>query len=324
MAAPVIGEGMSAEERQRYIGGSDVAAIAGLSPYRTALDVYAEKKGLAAPFEGNEFTYWGKELEDVVARRYARDTGRLIEPAGFLVHPKHSFVAGHLDRQNTADRLVIEVKTAGMRQADRWGEEGTDEIPEEYLAQCAWYMLLTGYSHADVPVLIGGNDFRVYRIERDQELEGFLLDAAVKFWTENILKDQPPEIDGSESAARLIAALHPNEKRPLEEATDYDSDLVLKLQVSRDQLDIVEQEKAAIENALKSRIGDAAGLQGPNWRVTWKRTRDSYGEEMDWEGLAREIAGTQGIPDATRAKFCHRVIKKHGSRRFLPTFPKES
>ena len=66
MAAPVIGEGMSAEERQRYIGGSDVAAIAGLSPYRTALDVYAEKKGLAAPFEGNEFTYWGKELEDVV------------------------------------------------------------------------------------------------------------------------------------------------------------------------------------------------------------------------------------------------------------------
>ena len=191
MATPVVEE---KQGRRWFIGGSDIAAIAGLSPYKTALDVYAEKLGLVPPFAGNQFTRWGKRLEAVIADCYAETTGLELEPGGFVMHEKYPWAGGNLDRQNRAARKIVEVKTANIRQADRWGEEGTDEIPEEYIAQCAWYLMLTGYSVADVPVLLGGNDFRIYRVERDEELEQFLIDAGARFWTDHIEKQVQPEV----------------------------------------------------------------------------------------------------------------------------------
>lgn len=315
--------GVSPEERRRYIGGSDVAAIVGLSPYKTALDVYADKLGLVPPFAGNAFTRWGKRLEAVIADCYSETTGRELEPGGFIVHPKYPWAAGNLDRRNRAERLVVECKAAGVRQADRWGEPGTDEIPEEYLLQCAWYLMLTEYSVAEIPVLLGGNDFRVYRVERDEELERSLLDAAARFWHDHIEKQVPPEIGAGEATARLLQRIHPEDRLQLIEATEYDDDLARKLQLVRDQADIVEQEKSSIENALKARIGDAAGLKGVNWKITWKKSKDAHGRTVDWEGLARELAAPQGgLAQAEIARHTHDIITKHGSRRFLPTFSK--
>jgi hypothetical protein len=60
------------EERRKGIGGSDAAAVAGLSRYRTPIQVYMEKLGLIDPPEENEAMYWGKKLEDLVAEEFSQ------------------------------------------------------------------------------------------------------------------------------------------------------------------------------------------------------------------------------------------------------------
>ena len=54
------------------------------------------------------------------------------------------------------------------------GEPGTDEIPDYYMTQVQHYLAVTGVKTADVAVLIGGNDFRIYTIEADEELQSFV------------------------------------------------------------------------------------------------------------------------------------------------------
>ena len=67
--------------RRRGIGGSDVAAIMGISPFRTARDLYFGKRGIA-PFEDNEGNWvamkMGHFLEDLVAKIYLRRKSRSV------------------------------------------------------------------------------------------------------------------------------------------------------------------------------------------------------------------------------------------------------
>ena len=67
--------------RRRGIGGSDVAAIMGISPFRTARDLYFDKRGIA-PFEDNEGNWvamkMGHFLEDLVAKIYLRRKSRSV------------------------------------------------------------------------------------------------------------------------------------------------------------------------------------------------------------------------------------------------------
>ena len=63
------------EERRKTLGASEIPAVAGVNPHRSALDVYLEKKGLSAPFAGNAFTEWGLRLEEPIAQKYAEVVG---------------------------------------------------------------------------------------------------------------------------------------------------------------------------------------------------------------------------------------------------------
>ena len=86
--------------RRRGIGGSDVAAILGVSPFRTARDIYYDKLGVVAvePDESN----WvplevGNLLEDLVARIFQKKTGyRIFKIKKMFYHPKHQFIGKHI------------------------------------------------------------------------------------------------------------------------------------------------------------------------------------------------------------------------------------
>ena len=127
------------EGRRLGLGGTDVAAVVGLNPYRTAWDVWAEKVGLVEPPELDHVpaVRWGKVLEPTIAETWAGNDRRvdLVEPGSVLVHPERPWLRGTPDRLAVDQALVLEIKTAGLRQAPFWGESGTDEIPEPYLAE---------------------------------------------------------------------------------------------------------------------------------------------------------------------------------------------
>ncbi|PNW65637.1 UNVERIFIED_CONTAM: hypothetical protein BEN50_21860 [Euhalothece sp. KZN 001] len=188
------------EARRGGLGGSDMAAILGFSRYATPYDVWLAKRGEAEPERQEEkpWLYWGHQLEDLIAKEYQKRTQRRVQRVNRQMrHPDHSFMVGHIDRavvnpeiagrvnwkmgRLTTDR-ILEIKTANAFTAGAWGESGTDDVPEEYLIQCQWYMGLTGADVADLAVLIGGSDYRSYSIARHDGLIDDLVAEAERFW----------------------------------------------------------------------------------------------------------------------------------------------
>jgi len=180
--------------RTTGIGGSDVAAILGLSKWQTPLQVYQEKRGEIEPQADNDAMRWGRYLEPVVRQAYADETGREVRVLDELVrHPANDFMIANLDGfvlPTDGPRRVFEAKTA--RTGDGWGEPGTDQIPQPYLLQVQHYMAVTGFIVADVAVLIGGSDFRLYEVPADAELQQMLVDAEAEFWA-RVQAGEPPE-----------------------------------------------------------------------------------------------------------------------------------
>jgi len=172
------------ELRMSGIGGSDSAIILGLNPYKTPLQLAREKLGLDAGFKGNAATHWGNLLEDIVAGEYQMTTGRKVARVNKTLRLKdHPQIMAHIDRRIVGHRAVLECKTAGMRSADLWGEDGTDRVPDMYIIQTQHYMLFPQVKEfCDLAALIGGQDYRTYHIEPDRELQDMILVADLKFW----------------------------------------------------------------------------------------------------------------------------------------------
>jgi putative phage-type endonuclease len=187
-------------ERKNYLGGTDLAAIAGLSPYRTALDVYLDKTSDDISEDTNAAMRWGTLLEDVVAKAYKEDIGNgkeVWESDHPIRHTEHRFLAANIDRwvgkRKDIREYILECKTAGFTKGKEWGEVGTDQIPESYLIQVAYYASICDVPKVDIAVLIGGQDFRIYTYERNKELEEKLIKIACNFWHNHIEKRIPPK-----------------------------------------------------------------------------------------------------------------------------------
>jgi len=186
------------KQRQSGIGGSDIAAICGLNPFKTPLQVWQSKINPVVDEEISEPAYWGTTLENVVAQEYAKRTGRKVQRINQILHHPHlPYCLANIDRAvvNTDmagrvfwkdDRLttnrILECKTANGFAAKKWGESGSDYVPDEYLVQCMWYMGITGADICDLAVLIGGQDFRIYTIQKDTLLLDDLYSTASDFW----------------------------------------------------------------------------------------------------------------------------------------------
>lgn len=203
--------------RRSGIGGSDIGAILGLSPWRTPYDVFLEKTSPDITPKESDSMYWGTVLEDVVASEYQIRTGRRVQRVRQTMrHPEYDFAIANIDRavivpeiagnvrwkngKLTTDR-ILECKTANGFAASEWGEPGTDFVPDSYLCQCQWYLGVTDTKVADLAVLIGGNDYRTFTIERDPELFADMIEAAGTFW-KNCRKGIAPDPATVQDAAR--------------------------------------------------------------------------------------------------------------------------
>lgn len=176
-------------ERRTGIGGSDAPVVVGMSKWKTPLELYLDKRGELETPE-TEPMKWGNLLEPVVRQEYANRTGNTVEvPPGLIRHPTITFAIVTPDGLVPDKRRYYEGKTA--RTADGWGEPGTDEVPQDYLIQTQHGMLVTGMEVADIAVLIGGQDFRIYTVEADRELQDMLIEQEREFWR-HVERGEPP------------------------------------------------------------------------------------------------------------------------------------
>lgn len=176
-------------ERRSGIGGSDVPAVLGISPFATPLDVWRDKVLGPDDFDSPRMR-WGRLLEPLVRSEAAAALGLQVEgPSTF----KQDWRIGHVDgivRDPELGDAVLECKT-GERSED-WGAEGTDDIPDHYQAQVQWYLGLTGLRRAIVATLFGGSDFRLYNVQRDDGVIERIGVVAEQFWRVHVLTETPP------------------------------------------------------------------------------------------------------------------------------------
>lgn len=198
--------------RKKYLGASDAAAVVGLSPYMTPLELYYRKRGELPEITESIPMMVGKALEGVLQRLYEDKTGRVVGGSQeFHVSPDHPFMAATIDGRtestiNGFGRLV-ELKTANHRVAGQWGEPGTDEVPGQYLIQVQHQMIVTGAEVADIAVLIGNADFRVYTVPRHESLCQAIVEREAAFWECVQTGKTPPECPQD---LRLFSRLAPD------------------------------------------------------------------------------------------------------------------
>lgn len=258
-------------ERKNYLGGTDLAAICGLNPYRTALDVYLDKTSDDISEETNAAMRWGNLLEDVVAKAYSEDTGYSvsIEP-NTIYYPEYKFLGANIDRWVGNKEFVLECKTAGFTKAKEWGDSGTDQIPESYLVQVAYYAAICDVPKVDIAVLIGGQDFRIYTYNKNKDLEDKIIKIGVNFWNNHIEKRIPPKCVNTRDTFNLFP--QGNNKEIIAQ-----NDIISKLgelkaiRTQEEQLqEVIERLKAEIQEFMQDY--DVLIDNNGNVIATWKNT----------------------------------------------------
>lgn len=313
--------------RKRGLGGSDAAAILGLSPWKSPMDVWLDKTERLeeeAPDADREFLLnLGEQLEPVIAKLYERRTGReLVLPhQRILKHMEHGVLLASADRLVSGEKRGVELKSENLFQ-DKFGDEGTDQVPEHYLIQCAHYMAVYNYDAWDVALLHGGVDFKTYTIHRDLELEKEMISQLLDWWNTHVVADVPPDIDGSNAWALYLTKKHKANILPITDANAEAAILARKLDGGKRMQKALDLGVAQLENQLKAIIGDHDGIRGDFGKITWKKTKD--GLTTDWEAVAGDIAIAKGMhPEMFRQYVEGRTIPRIGSRRFLFTPSKE-
>jgi len=278
-------------ERTKGLGGTDIAAILGLNDYRGPHDVYNDKRGLVEPFAGNKFTEFGNRMEPVIFQWYVEKRGDRWATANDqqFIHPEHKWMRGIPDGiiydKNDKPQGIVEIKTANWRQADKWGPEGTDVIPEAYLIQVAWYMAILDVDYTDVVVLLD-REFQTYRINRSIPLENELIAAGKAFWEDHVLAGVPPELDGSEDCYEGLQHGAANEGEI--ESTDEIDQIAKDYRLVKERLAKWEKTEKFMRNKLADKIGDNAKKVRGDWgSATWVHVKGSV--KTNWEAVAAEL-----------------------------------
>lgn len=258
-------------ERKKGIGGSDVAAVFGLSPFKTPFALYQEKRGEVLDTPDNPAMGWGRALEPVIRQHYANTTNRAVHIVDkILFHPQHAFMLANVDGV-TDDKRVVEIKTA--RTSQGWGQEGTDEIPHPYLLQVQHYMAVTGFAMADVAVLIGGSDFRIYEVPADATLQAMMIEAEAQFWQKVVTACPPEPINFADMVAKFGKKCDGTRISATAELLDAIAHLKKLKEEAKLLSEAEEVQKAIVMKAM----GEADTLAFKNdILATWKLSKPTY------------------------------------------------
>jgi putative phage-type endonuclease len=321
------------EGRRRGIGGSDAAAILGFDPWRSGLDVWISKTQKPKDDRGDEFLLrLGKLLEPVIAGLYETETGRrlsILDPE-IIEHAQYPELIGTPDRICYRDGRVVELKSEHQF-ADKFGDPGSDEVPDHYAIQCAHYMALTDLDRCDVPVLHGGAKFAIYQLHRDLVIERAMIEQLRGWWNDYVLKEVEPPLDASEAWGNYLANKYPHNRGPMLELTDEEHpELLRQVKNVLDLKEVIDHLKVRLELArstVKAAIGNNDGLVGGFGKITWRRTKDSTARVCNYERLflhlAREFKLTDDARDELIDQFMETLTTKTGERRFVATRAKD-
>lgn len=203
------------------VGGSDVAAIFGVSPWTTPLELWLVKKGRMKPSKkmNQDQLDMGHMLEPIAAEWYARKSGNHVyQDTGLYQHADHPYALANFDRRynraSDGESGILECKSCTYHKADHWADGA---IPLYYDFQLRFYLSVADVQHGAYSCIWGNNpenDLAMPEIERDLAMEDMIFERLDE-WIWSLEKDKPPTMSGvssslaMQSLARIYGASQP-------------------------------------------------------------------------------------------------------------------
>lgn len=270
------------EARPLRLFSQDAAAALGLDPDKSPLELWLEKTGRqTASLECNSQddstpAFWPSVLEPIIAWRYSRSTGRKVRRYSREVShasPNLPWMVARIEREvmDDEDVQLLVCRAVGAGEVHRW-QEG---VPVAMRLQVMHLLAVTGKHAADVAVLLGGQQWQIHRIERDETSIAQLIEGERQFW-HYVDTDRPPPADGSASAGRALARLYPQDSGARRDFRQQAGLLAiyLELKVLRQALQAKQARAAELQQRLQQALGDATYGDFPHGSIRWQRAQD--------------------------------------------------
>lgn len=314
-------------DRSHWLGATDIVVLSGLGRWGSVIKVWEEKvaglngQALPAPVEPDEgpvLLELGKYVEPFIADRYQHLAGYTLHAVRTapLVHPEKDYwacspdflIRTHISGTDGIAPILHGLETklvlfGGHREEglETWGEEGTDQVPQDYLVQCQWSLAVTGLPRWDLAALWYGAEVRRYTILPQPKLIARLKEIADDFWRNHVLTEKPPKPDGTKDYSRYLA--RDIGRRAVSLRYDLDNDpayqdamrfaedwaLVMGLGAATSNIKEALRQKEAAVQAFAMRFGTSARVRSGTQEYA---IRAQVKSTTDWRAIVTEIAPT--------------------------------
>jgi putative phage-type endonuclease len=262
------------------LGGSEIGAVLGLSPYESRFSLWHRKQMAIGPLDETPEMEWGKRLEPVILGKYRDQHPELdfdIVNGTFCPDDRPWQIA---NPDLLAHDRVIDAKFSLY--GDGWGTPGTDEVPIHIRCQVLWYCDVVEVDRADLAVLVGGFDYREYTVTYDTVEAAVLREAATEFLT-SLAEDERPDIDSHSATYQTIKALHPD----IDEAEAQLTNATARTYI------LAKTAEKRVENLVREATSRVADEMGNAKRAVWDgetvATRQARGEGTPYVVVARNL-----------------------------------
>lgn len=273
-------------DRNKGLGASDAAAAIGLSKWKTPFQLWQEKLGLTPRTADNDERFqdellhleMGKVLEPVAIARFEKKTGYAVRDRQLQVFDKDLPWRWVTLDGVAADEGLVEAKSVGFANPLDWGDELTDDaIPIPYLVQVQKGLGITGRAHGWVPLIVLNREFRIYRIQRDQEFIDLIRQRETEFMQHVWDRTPPPPIDYIDAARQW-----PQDSGTTIVATAEAVGFVSELAKAKQARKTAELDEILAQAKVAKFMGENAILAGDNGKplVTWKTAKPSHKTDL--------------------------------------------
>lgn len=291
--------------RAQDLTSTDVAALFGMSPYKTKFELWHEKRsGEPVRIAQNDRMKWGSRLEASIAAGIAEDQGWIIRPFKEYVRDPELRIGSSFDfliysptGSATAYDAILEIKTVDAL-AFRNGWTVTDdfiEAPAHIELQVQHQLLVSGLSVAYIGVLIGGNDVRILQRKADDGVHAAIRAKAAEFWR-SIADNTPPDpVMPADAAAviRLNSYAEPGRLRDARGDEVIASAIADYARIGREIEDL-----QAIRDSRKAEIltmiGDAEKVLADGFTISAGMVADSPGTLVTADMVGQYVGGRRG------------------------------
>lgn len=303
------------ELRRGGIGASEAAAAIGLSKFRTPAEVWLQKTGRTKPdphlSDPGTPPWWGLAIEPVLADLYSLKRNVRLRRRTTLTHKEYPWLLATPDREIVGKQMLLECKTSMPWRSD-WGDEGTDEVPKEYIVQCHQQMYVRGWTENGCDLILFRHigDSRIYHIEFNHEFWALCLTKLKAFW-ELVQQDTEPQYIETRDLQLLYPADHDNTLL----VTDDIEKVYMELVDLRRSLKVLEQAKEHHENLIKEQMESCGRLVNDEMETlaTWRAPKPTTTHKL--KPLIEDLRQLNN--EEVDAVLKQHEYEKQNSRRFL-------